>query len=536
MGNENDNRTNLRAMAKTKTPPPPAVVITLDTDPFQVDVTTSNSHHPHVNQNHSQSNHHIHQNTQKSLSTHRDSLRVDSADSAVVKTNGGVGSSTATTGVRETGGSLCNARSRENSIGFEASAAGSSIDLNAFVGEQLAQEIAVSRKCCTENSRKVAAGVLMTVLIALSWVGAAHCLKGTYNRPRNRTRLLDDTGLVSGQTTLELGSSSNQSDEITQGNDVADGLPFDAPFFTTWLCTAFNVFFLPVFLIGRQCWSRGTTCRVIIDTLQRFQEKQLSFSQFFARCGLFTVMWIVTNFLLVFALRLLDTTDVLALYSAHVAFVYLLSWVILHEQFVGVRIVAIILVNTGVALLAYMDGVTGTTTLVGVVLSATAAGLSGVYKVTFKKLIGDVTFGQLAMFFSLIGFLNIVLLWPLVLCSYLLNLENLVWEHMPWGLLFGAGALSLTANLLGNLGIACTFEMFLTLGLAFAVPISAIVDIYRHEVVFQGMKLAAFHSAFADSRHGGSRRQSNPESKASSIHDMATGHRSGLRTASGRVK
>lgn len=32
--------------------------------------------------------------------------------------------------------------------------------------------------------------------------------------------------------------------------------------------------------------------------------------------------------------------------------------------------------------------------------------------------------------------------------------------------------------------------MFLTLGLAFAVPISAIVDIYRHEVAFQGMKLA----------------------------------------------
>lgn len=49
--------------------------------------------------------------------------------------------------------------------------------ISAFVGEQLAQEIAVSRKCCTENSRKVAAGVLMTVLIALSWVGAAHCLK-----------------------------------------------------------------------------------------------------------------------------------------------------------------------------------------------------------------------------------------------------------------------------------------------------------------------------------------------------------------------
>lgn len=66
---------------------------------------------------------------------------------------------------------------------------------------------------------------------------------------------------------------------------------------------------------------------------------------------------------------------------------------------------------------------------------------------TVAFIAGDVTFGQLAMFFSLIGFLNIVLLWPLVLCSYLLNLENLVWEHMPWGLLFGAGALSLSEYL-----------------------------------------------------------------------------------------
>ena len=47
---------------------------------------------------------------------------------------------------------------------------------------------------------------------------------------------------------------------------------------------------------------------------------------------------------------------------------------------------------------------------------------------------------------------------------------------------------------------------------------------------------SASHCAFVDSRHGASRRHSNQESKASSIHDMATGHRSGLRTASGRVK
>lgn len=45
------------------------------------------------------------------------------------------------------------------------------------------------------------------------------------------------------------------------------------------------------------------------------------------------------------------------------------------------QIVAVILCNTGIALLAYMDGVTRTITLGGVVLSAGAAAGSGVYKV-----------------------------------------------------------------------------------------------------------------------------------------------------------
>ncbi|CAN7945892.1 unnamed protein product, partial [Ixodes pacificus] len=116
------------------------------------------------------------------------------------------------------------------------------------------------------------------------------------------------------------------------------------------------------------------------ETLTQLQEKRFSFSQFFSRCGLFCLLWVVTNYALIYSLRILDTTDVLALYASNVSFVYLLSWVILHEQFVGIRIVAVILCNTGIALLAYMDGVTRTITLAGVVLAAGAAAGSGVYK------------------------------------------------------------------------------------------------------------------------------------------------------------
>lgn len=49
------------------------------------------------------------------------------------------------------------------------------------------------------------------------------------------------------------------------------------------------------------------------------------------------------------------------------------------------QIVAVILCNTGIALLAYMDGITRSPTLGGVVLAAAASAGSAVYKVNKKK-------------------------------------------------------------------------------------------------------------------------------------------------------
>lgn len=46
---------------------------------------------------------------------------------------------------------------------------------------------------------------------------------------------------------------------------------------------------------------------------------------------------------------------------------------------------AVIICDTGVALLAYMDGITGSPTLGGVVLATSAAAGSAVYKVWIYK-------------------------------------------------------------------------------------------------------------------------------------------------------
>jgi len=65
------------------------------------------------------------------------------------------------------------------------------------------------------------------------------------------------------------------------------------------------------------------------------------------------------------------------------------------------------------------------------------------YQVMFKKMIGDATYGQVSLFFSLIGLLNAALLWPVCLVLYFSEVEILHWDRLPWMILLSASTLSL---------------------------------------------------------------------------------------------
>lgn len=99
---------------------------------------------------------------------------------------------------------------------------------------------------------------------------------------------------------------------------------------------------------------------------------------------------------------------------------------------------AVIICDTGVALLAYMDGITGSPTLGGVVLATSAAAGSAVYKVLFRKIIGETSYGQVAIFFTIIGIINATMLWPICLGLFLTGLETIQWDKLPWPALFAA--------------------------------------------------------------------------------------------------
>ena len=88
-------------------------------------------------------------------------------------------------------------------------------------------------------------------------------------------------------------------------------------------------------------------------------------------------------------------------------------------------------------------------------------------------MIGYTTFAQMALFHTLVGLFNLLLGWPLVLLLYWTGVETITWSEIPWDYLTGAAACFFLANVVASFGVICTYEAFLTLGLFFAICISA---------------------------------------------------------------
>ncbi|CAG9853816.1 unnamed protein product [Phyllotreta striolata] len=338
-----------------------------------------------------------------------------------------------------------------------------------------------STSFCSKSARKIYFGIWVTVCVTASWVGATHCIKYLYlKRPKDSDT--DAEPVLIPHDTSGINMTLVQTIYTTS---------YQAPFFTTWFVTNWTMLFFPLYFLcrlsNRRCQSIS---EILSESIRDFRDKGFTAVRFMTRCSLFCILWVGTNYMYILSLRILLATDVMALFATNVSFVYLLSWVILHEQFVGIRIMAVIICDTGVALLAYMDGITGSPTLGGVVLATSAAAGSAVYKVLFKKVIGDATYGQVALFFSLIGMLNAAFLWPLCLGLFLMGIETLHWNMLPWPALLTSSVLSLVANLLGNFSVALTYDLFITLGLITAVPVSAALDVVLYGASFEGMKLA----------------------------------------------
>ena len=130
---------------------------------------------------------------------------------------------------------------------------------------------------------------------------------------------------------------------------------------------------------------------------------------------------------------------------------------------------AVILSTTGIALLAYADGIATTKTLAGVVLAAASAAGSAVYKVFFKRVFGEVSFCQVAIFFSSIGLCSLLTLWTIFLALHLTGQGNFtdkrtdVWSRnfLIWKINFGLDCGKKGSGPILSIIFGCFFQFFM---------------------------------------------------------------------------
>ncbi|KTF79314.1 hypothetical protein cypCar_00035455, partial [Cyprinus carpio] len=218
---------------------------------------------------------------------------------------------------------------------------------------------------------------------------------------------------------------------------------FSCPFFITWFSTNWNILFFPLYYSGHVATTREkqTPIQKFRECSRLFGEDGMSLKVFLKRTAPFSILWTLTNYLYLLALRKLTATDVSALYCCHKAFVFLLSWIVLKDRFMGVRIVAAIMAITGIVMMAYADGFHGDS-FMGVALAVGSASTSALYKVLFKMFLGSANLGEAAHFFSTMGFFNLIFISCVPLILYFTRVEH--WgslSSLPWGYLCGVAGL-----------------------------------------------------------------------------------------------
>ncbi|XP_023699246.2 solute carrier family 35 member F4 [Paramormyrops kingsleyae] len=218
-----------------------------------------------------------------------------------------------------------------------------------------------------------------------------------------------------------------------------------APFFITCFCCAGNLLLFPFYYLGqlvgaekrqgptasfRQCSAflgeEGVTLRAMLRTAAPF-----------------SVLWSLSCYLYLLALRRISAGDASAILCCSPAFAFLLSWIGLRDTFMGVRIVGTILSVTGIVMMAYADGFHGDS-IMGVALAVGSACASALFKVLLRRRVGEEQPGGASVLLSCVGMCGTVLQSWLSGLLCLTGVED--WpatQDAAWGELCLAGLLSL---------------------------------------------------------------------------------------------
>nr|XP_046173849.1 putative thiamine transporter SLC35F3 isoform X1 [Oncorhynchus gorbuscha] len=253
-----------------------------------------------------------------------------------------------------------------------------------------------------------------------------------------------------------------------------------APFFTIWFCSTWNLLLFPLYylghLLGAEQRQWPTAC--FRQCSGFLVEEDMTVRVLLKGAAPFSVLWSLSGYLYLLALCRISAGDASAILCCSQGFIFLLSWIGLNDRFMGVRIVAVILSITGIVMMAYADGF-HSDSITGVALAVGSASTTALYKVLFRKRVGEVQPGTASVLLSCVGLCCCVLLSWVCVILYLTHVEY--WppiQYIPWDALCVMASLLLAFNVLVNLGSVLAYPSLISLGMLLSIPANSAVDFY----------------------------------------------------------
>ncbi|WKY04373.1 hypothetical protein Q1695_005404 [Nippostrongylus brasiliensis] len=299
--------------------------------------------------------------------------------------------------------------------------------------------------------------------------------------PRARSTL--KTALLSVAVVGSVAFTWAMATQFSKTALVIDPEHFYAPYTMMWFNTNFMMLCYPVFL-GFEIASRRSWRKAHEEATSIFGARGLHPITFVKYVAPFLLFWIGANYAYSAALLYISASVATSVSSCNAAMVYVLAVLILHDKFVPMKVLSVVLAVSGVVVISLGGEMkTGWQGLVLSVVSAASAAFykAGAFKVLFKWLLGNANLGQVSLFMTCLGFLNLICNWIPALVLMLTDVEHIEIAAVPWWPVIGASVLSLLFNFLINFGIALLHPLVVSVGMLMGIPLNTVIDIvFRH--------------------------------------------------------
>uniref|UniRef100_A0AC35TN02 EamA domain-containing protein n=1 Tax=Rhabditophanes sp. KR3021 TaxID=114890 RepID=A0AC35TN02_9BILA len=262
---------------------------------------------------------------------------------------------------------------------------------------------------------------------------------------------------------------------------VIDTKHFYAPFCMSWFSTNFMLLCYPVYMlyiIISKGLNNETVSKYHEEARQVYGEKFFSYKNYFLKTALFLFLWVGANYSYTQALVHIAASVATSISSANTAMVCILAWFFLKDKFNLYQVTSIGCAIAGVIVISQdKSAMKQDNHTVGIILAIVSACFSATYKVLFKRIIGNATLGQVSMFMTGLGVMNLCI--NIIPASILLytGQEIIDTDYVPWGPIAGSSLLNLTFNFLVNFGIALLHPLVISIGMLLGIPLNAVADI-----------------------------------------------------------